>query len=108
MTSLEDTKTMVRRNKLLGMWAAEKLGLTGPDADGYSNALAVATIDPEHSDVFSKIRKDFDAAGVAQSDEQILSVMEKLMLQAASQTQTRRGDATDAAALTLKRKLTSR
>ena len=108
MSSFEDTKTMVRRNKLLGMWAAEKLGLRGLDADGYSNALAVATIDPEHSDVFSKIRKDFDAAGVAQSDAQILGVMDKLMLQAASQTQTRRGDSTDAAALTLKRRLTSR
>jgi len=107
MSSFEDTKTMVRRNKLLGMWAAEKLGLTGPDAKGYSDDLAVATIDPEHSDVFSKIRKDFDAAGVAQSDEQILGVMEKLMLQAANETPTRRGDATDAAALALKRKLTS-
>ena len=108
MTSFEDTKTMVRRNKLLGMWAAEKLGLAGPDADRYSDALALATIDPEHSDVFSKIRNDFRAADVAQSDEQILSVMDKLMLQAAGQTQTRRGDATDAAALTLARKLTSR
>jgi hypothetical protein len=108
MTSFEDTKTMVRRNKLLGMWAAEKLGLAGADAQGYSDALAVAAIDPECSDVLSKIRQDFDAAGVAQSDEQILSVMDKLMLEAACQTPTRRGDATDAAALTLKRKLTSR
>jgi hypothetical protein len=108
MSSFEDTKTMVRRNKLLGMWAAEKLGLAGPDAKDYSDALALATIDREHSDVFSKMRKDFDAAGVAQSDEQILGVMDRLMLQAASQTQTRRGDATDAAALTLKRRLTSR
>jgi hypothetical protein len=107
MTSIEDTKTMVRRNKLLGMWAAEKLGLAGADADVYSNALALATIDPEQSDVFGKIRKDFDAAGVAQSDAQILAVMDKLMLQAASQAPTRRGDATDAAALTLKRRLTS-
>ena len=108
MTSIEDLKTTVRRNKLLGMWAAEKLGLAGRDADAYSTALAVGTVDPERSDVFSKIRKDFDAAGVVQSDEQILRVMSDLMLQAASQTQGTRGGASDGAAVTLARNLMSR
>ena len=42
----------------------------------------MGTLDPERSDVLSKIRKDFDAAGVVQSDEQILRVMNELMLQA--------------------------
>jgi hypothetical protein len=67
-----DWKKAVRRNKLLGMWAAGKMGITGRDADAYSDALAVGTLDPERSDVFSKIRAEFDAAGVVQSDEQIL------------------------------------
>jgi hypothetical protein len=75
MTSSDDWKQVVRRNKLLGMWAAEKLGKTGQDAEAYSNALAVGSLDPERSDVLSKIRKDFDAAGVVQSDEQIIHVM---------------------------------
>jgi hypothetical protein len=79
MNSFDDWKKMVRRNKLLGMWAAEKLGITGQDAEAYSNALAVGTLDPERSDVLSKIRKDFDAAGVMQSDEQIIQVMDDLM-----------------------------
>ena len=108
MTSLDDLKTMVRRNKLLGMWAAEKLGLSGQDAEAYGDALAVGTLEPERSDVLGTIRKDFDAAGVAQSDEQILAVMNELMLQAAHQTQAPRGGAADAAELALKRKLTSR
>jgi hypothetical protein len=47
----------------------EKLGITGQDAEAYPDALAVGTLDRERSDVFSKIRKDFDAAGVVQSDE---------------------------------------
>jgi hypothetical protein len=64
MTSSDDWRKTVRLNKLLGMWAAEKLGITGPDAEAYSDALAVGTLDPERSDVLSKIRKDFDAAGV--------------------------------------------
>ena len=64
------------------MWAAEKLEITGEDAAAYSDALAVGTLDPERSDVLGKIRMDFDAAGVVQSDEQILRVMNELTLQA--------------------------
>ena len=54
MTIPDDWKKTVRRNKLLGLWAAEKLGITGRDADAYSDALAVGTLDPERSDVLSK------------------------------------------------------
>ena len=108
MTEPDDWKQVVRRNKFLGMWAAEKLGITGPDAATYSDALAVGTLDPDHSDVFSKIRKDFAAAGVDQSDEQILTVMSDLMLEAGSQMQVTGGDPSDAAAVMLARKLKSR
>jgi hypothetical protein len=87
------------------MWAAEKLGLKGPDAQAYSNAIAVDTLDPERSDVFSKIRKDFDAAGVVQSDEQILCVMNELKLQAGSQMPVTRGGVGDALIVMLTRKL---
>ena len=105
MTSLDDLKQTIRRNKMLGMWAAEQLGITGRDAETYSDALAVGTLDPEHSDVLSKIRKDFAAAGVVQSDGQILHVMNDLMLQAGDQIAPE--GATDAAAVMLARKLTS-
>ena len=54
MASSEDWKKTVRLNKLLGMWAAEKLGITGRDAEAYSDALAVGTLDPERSDVFQQ------------------------------------------------------
>jgi hypothetical protein len=108
MNSFDDLRTTVRRNKLLGMWAAEKLGLVGRDAEAYADALAVGTVDPDRADVFSKLRKDFDAAGVVQSDEQILRVMNELMLQAANQMQSTRGGAPDAAAAMLVRNLTSR
>ena len=56
MSSPDDWKKTVRLNKLLGMWAAEKLGITGREAEAYSDALAVGTLDPERSDVLSKIR----------------------------------------------------
>jgi hypothetical protein len=107
MTSTDDWKRVVRRNKLLGMWAAEKLGITGTNAEAYSDALAVGTLDREHSDVFNKIRKDFDAAGVIQSDEQIISVMNDLMLQAGNQMPATGGGSSDSMAVMLARKLSS-
>jgi hypothetical protein len=106
MNSYDDWKQLVRRNKLLGMWAAEKLGITGQDGEEYSNALAMGTLDPERSDVLNKIRKDFGAAGVVQSDEQIIQVMDDLMLQAGKLMPTGGGGPDgDALALTLARKL---
>jgi hypothetical protein len=88
--------------------AAEKLGMKGRDADAYSDALARGMVDPERCDVFSKIRKDFDAAGVTQSDEQILRVMTELMLKAGNHMPTTRGGSPDAAAVMLPRNLMSR
>jgi hypothetical protein len=76
-------KATARRNKLLGLWAAEKLGLKGAEADGY--ALSVVMSDFEETgdhDVMHKIRKDFDAKGVAQSDHQISREMTELMARA--------------------------
>jgi hypothetical protein len=108
MTSSNDVQKTIIRNKLLGRWAAEKLALTSRDADAYSDDLARGTVDPERSDVFSKIRKDFDAAGVAQSDEQILCVMSEFMLKAGNLMPTARGGSRDAAAVMLARNLQSR
>jgi hypothetical protein len=62
MSNSDDLKKTIRFNKLLGMWATKILRLTGRDVDAYSDALAVGTLDPERSDVSSKIRKNFDAA----------------------------------------------
>ena len=107
MTSSDDWKKTVRLNKLLGMWAAEKLGITGRDAEAYADALAVGTLDPERSDVLGKIRKDFDAAGVVQSDEQIFRVLNEFTLQAGSQMPTTKGGATDSLTVMLAKKLTS-
>jgi hypothetical protein len=79
-------KATARRNKLLGLWAAEKLGLTGPDADAYAKAVVAADFEePGDSDVFGKIRKDFEAKGVVQSDHQIRRTMDELMEQAIAQ-----------------------
>jgi len=82
-------KATARRNKLLGLWAAEKMGITGPAADSYAKEVVAADFEePGDADVFRKIRKDFDAKGVAQSDQQIRRAMDDLMEQAIAQVKT--------------------
>src|SRR5438128_9893885 len=79
-------KANARRNKLLGLWAAEKLGMTGADADAYAKLVVMADFEEAgDNDVFRKIRKDFDAKGVAQSDHQIRRTMDDLLEQAIAQ-----------------------
>ena len=75
-----------RRNKLLGLWAAQKLGLAGADADAYAKEVVVADLEEAgDDDVFRKIRRDFDAKGVAESDHQIRRTMIDLMETAIAQ-----------------------
>jgi hypothetical protein len=82
-------KANARRNKMLGLWAAEKLGLTGEAADAYSKEVVMADFEESGDhDVFKKLRKDFDAKGVAQSDHQIRRTMDELMQAAIQQIKT--------------------
>ena len=79
-------KAGARRNKLLGLWAAEKLGKTGDEAEAYARTIVAADFEEAgDDDVFRKVRKDFDAAGVDQSDHQIRRTMDELMATAIEQ-----------------------
>ncbi len=76
-------KALARRNKLLGLWAAEKLGLAEEDAQAYAKEVVVADLE-EHGDedVFRKLRTDFDAKSVEVSDHQIRRNMDEFLSQA--------------------------
>lgn len=79
-------KATARRNKLLGRWAAEKIGLGEAEAEAYAKDVVIADLEePGEEDVFRKIRDDFDARGVEQSDHQIRRAMVDLMAQAVDQ-----------------------
>ncbi|MFO1121022.1 MAG: DUF1476 domain-containing protein [Hyphomicrobiales bacterium] len=79
-------KAGARRNKLLGLWAAEKMGLSGAEAETYAKAVVAADFEEAgDEDVFRKIRKDFDAKDVDQSDHQIRRTMDELMAKAVEQ-----------------------
>jgi hypothetical protein len=82
-------KATARRNNLLGLWAAEKLGKNGADADAYAGEVVSADFEEAgDDDVFRKIRKDFDAAGIGQSDHQIRRTMDDLMIAAIESIKT--------------------
>lgn len=79
-------KAQARRNRLLGQWAAEKLGKTGDDIAEYAKEVVRSDFDePGDEDVFRKVREDFDNAGIDQSDHQIRRTMEELMAEAIDQ-----------------------
>ena len=83
-------KATARRNKLLGLWAAEKLGLMGAEAEAYANAVVMADLEEagDH-DMFRKIRKDFDDKGVSLSDHQIRRTMDELMARSVNEIKAR-------------------
>ena len=79
-------KATARRNKLVGLWAAEKLGLAGAAAENYAKDVVAADFEhPGSENVLGKLRKDFDTKGVATSDAEIRQVMNEMLAQAAAQ-----------------------
>jgi hypothetical protein len=82
-------KAEARRNMLLGLWAADKLGKSGDAAREYAKSVVAADFEEAgDEDVFRKIRKDFDDAGVAESDHQIRRTMTELMTTAVEQIES--------------------
>ncbi len=76
-------KATARRNKLLGLWAAEQLGRKGAEADAYAKEVVMADFEEAgETDVFRKIRADFDAKGVKVSDADIRRAMNELLARA--------------------------
>ncbi|MDQ0301826.1 DUF1476 domain-containing protein [Ancylobacter polymorphus] len=76
-------KALARRNKALGLWAAEKLGLTGDEANAYAGSVIAADLEEAgDEDVYRKLKADFDAKGVDVSEHRIRRTMEELLAEA--------------------------
>jgi hypothetical protein len=79
-------KAMARRNKLLGLWAADLLGKGGAEAEAYAKEVVRADFDePGDDDVLRKVHADLEGAGVARSEEQIRGRMDELLATAVEQ-----------------------
>jgi hypothetical protein len=79
-------KALARANKLVGLWAAEKLGKTGAAAEDYANGLVTKLVAAAaESGVLAQVHKDFVAAGVDQSEHQIARHFEEFRVHAREQ-----------------------
>jgi len=79
-------KANARRNKLLGLWAAELMGKSGDEAAAYAVDVVKSDFEaPGDEDVYRKVKGDLDAAGVAMTEHQVHRQMEELMATAIEQ-----------------------
>lgn len=73
-------KAEARRNRMLGMWAAEKLGLSGEEAEAYAKSVVLADFEePGDEDVYRKVKGDFEAKNIDVSEHQLRREMIDLM-----------------------------
>jgi hypothetical protein len=79
-------KVAARRNKLLGLWAAEKLSLTPAEADSYAKSVVQADFEEAgDEDVFRKIYGDLSAKGVTVTEHEVRKAMDDLLAEARRQ-----------------------
>ena len=79
-------KAEARRNRLLGMWAAEKLGITGDAAAAYAKEVVASDFEEAgDGDVLRKVMGDFKAKSVALTEQELRAKMDELMGTAVAQ-----------------------
>ncbi|TDI60110.1 MAG: DUF1476 domain-containing protein [Alphaproteobacteria bacterium] len=77
---------MARRNKLLGLWAAEKMGMSPSESQDYAIEVVKSDFEEEGDhDVFRKVKGDLDAKQVDISDHQVRREMEEQLVEAKRQ-----------------------
>ncbi len=73
-------KIGARRNKLLGQWMAEQLGLDGADAEAYAKAVIASDFaKPGDEDVFEKVWADVQSRGLSLTEAQVRQQMQDLL-----------------------------
>lgn len=79
-------RARARRNKLLGLWAAERLGKSGQDADAYAKTVVLADLqEAGDADVIGKVSVDLSAAGVPNANDQVRRMLEQLTTKATAE-----------------------
>ena len=76
-----DFKVRSKRNKLLGLWAAEKMHLEGEEAEKYASEVVLSSVDGvANQAVLDKIAGDFNAKDIDIENAEIINEMQKLLL----------------------------
>ncbi len=81
-------KAESRRNKLLGLWAADMQGLSGDAASAYAKEIIAADFDEAGHGALRKVTGDLSAKGIAITEAQIRTKMDELMALAIAQVKT--------------------
>ncbi len=81
-------KATARRNKMLGLWAAERLGKTGADAQTYATSVVVADFEEAgDADVIRKVKGDLEAGGQRTSEAEIMGKLNDFLGAAVAEIQ---------------------
>ena len=79
-------KIVARRNRLLGQWAAKKMGLTEAEADAYARDVIRADFEEAgDEDVIRKLLGDLTSAGVEVSESDIRQALDHKTVEARRQ-----------------------
>ncbi|GKQ55906.1 DUF1476 domain-containing protein [Bradyrhizobium sp. Ce-3] len=79
-------KAEARRNKLLGLWAAEKVGITDDAASAYAKEVVAADFEEAgDNDVLHKVLRDLTAKGQAVTERDVRAKMDELLAVATAQ-----------------------
>jgi len=79
-------KAIARRNRLMGLWAAQRLGKSGADAEVYANTVVIADLEePGDEDLIRKVVSDLRAADVRSDEDQIRRVLEEFAVRAVAE-----------------------
>lgn len=79
----QEFKAQARRAKIVGLWTANLIGLTGEEADAYAKSVVMADLEEAGvEDLFRKIRADLDLHAVQLSDHQVRAKMEEALNEA--------------------------
>ena len=78
-------RAIADRNVLFGLWAADRLGLTGAEREAYAMSVHLADLEaPGLDDVIAKVRRDFEAAGIEAGEallrEQLHDMQERALM----------------------------
>lgn len=79
-------RVVARRNKLLGLWAAQQIGKSGEEAENYAKEVVMADFEiPGDEDVFAKVLSDLQSAGISMPQDELRVHMQNLLIDAKQQ-----------------------
>jgi hypothetical protein len=79
-------RVTARRNKLIGIWAAGRMGLTPEETDSYAKGVVQADFEEAgDEDVVRKLMGDLTAANVETNDEEVRKALSDFLVEARRQ-----------------------